>query len=102
MCRICAGYAQATETLLLAVGIDACCVSGKTSSGEWHDWCGVNIGGVRYSFEPQCTSAELPIVQGDDAGHGYVKSGERRLSIIEKIAPDQKTLTDLTFAAWKK
>ena len=91
-----------TETLLLAVGVDAVCDTGKNASGAAHDWCGVNIGGVRYSFEPQFNSSQSAVVQGDGAGLGYVRTGERRLSTIEKIAPDQKTLSDLTFAKWKK
>ncbi|MCQ2082746.1 MAG: transglutaminase-like domain-containing protein [Lachnospiraceae bacterium] len=99
---VCAGYAQVTETLLLAVGVDAVCDTGKNASGVAHDWCGVNIGGVRYSFEPQLNSSQSPVVQGDGAGLGYVRTGERRLSTIEKIAPDQKTLSDLTFTKWKK
>lgn len=99
---VCYGYAQATQAMLLAVGVDAISLSGRASTGEPHQWCAVNIDGVRYSFVPQDNPDASPIVQGNDAGKGHVYSGGGRFSNLEKISATQKPLAELTRTKWKK
>lgn len=92
---VCAGYANATNALLLAVGVDSYYLCGGNFGGpDSHAWNGVWVDGTMYYFEPQLNSSQSPLTQDKSIGRGYGNASMNRFYILDKIGADQKNLME--------